>query len=324
MSPLFENSLTSDSTLAYGVILAGLLADHILVACRLLGLLVTIPGFNHSSLSWHLKILLLVVTAAVITPNVSPLARSALRPAEPQRPLAHASEPAVRLTSHSEPDPDATFAIDGNSSSAIRRSTSSFSALTSGLNFLVLGACEVCLGLMLGLGANLVLQGFRIAGQLIDQQTGWGLVATSALDSEEAGTATGELFYWLGAVLLFALGGHLLLISSLLETFRTFPPGSGSVNVELIPVFSQLVHQSLSLALQLSAPVLATQVLAALILSHAGAIAPHLQQAGTGVGLRIVLATFVLVLTLSGMADRLMELIPATIQTWIPALASTR
>lgn len=322
MLAAFENSLASDPTLAYGLILAGLLADHVLVACRLLGLLVTIPGFNSSSLPWHMKCLLLVVTAATLTPNVSPFARSALRPGETGGRFAQASEPAVRLASHAEPDLGDAVQIDGSSSSSLR--STSLTMLSSGLTFVVLAMCEVCLGLMLGLGAHLILQGFRIAGQMIDQQTGWGLIAAQSLDSDDGGTASGELFYWLGSVLLFALGGHLLLISALLDTFRTFPPGSGSVNVELIPVLSQLVQQSLSLALQLSAPVLATQVLAGLILSHAGTIAPQFQHAGTAVVLRMVLATLVLLLTLSGMTDRLIELIPAIIQTWDPAMTAAQ
>lgn len=323
MFVLFENSPTSDPLLAYALILAGLLADHILVACRLLGLLMTIPGFNSASLPWHLKCLLLAVTAAVITPNVSQFAHSALRPGGAGGRLARATEPAIRPASHAETDARDAVQIDGNASSGIRRSAS-LSVLTSGLNFLVLAICEVCLGLILGLGANLILQGFRIAGQLIDQQTGWGLAAASVLDSDEAGSATGELFYWLGAVLLVVLGGHLLMISTLLETFRTFPPGSGSVSMELVPVLSQLVQLSLSLALQLSAPVLATQVLAGLILSHAGTIAPQFQSAGTAVVLRIVLATLVLLLTLSGMTERLMELIPSAIQTSVSATTSAR
>ncbi len=36
-----------------------------------------------------------------------------------------------------------------------------------------------------------------MAGQLIDQQMGWGL-SMASLDGEETGTFTGELLFWMG------------------------------------------------------------------------------------------------------------------------------
>ncbi len=312
MLPGFD-PLTADPVLAYGLVLAGLLADYVLVACRLLGLLLVTPGFNSSALPLHLRCLLLIVTAAVITPNVSLTARTALQPREPHRQFTSTTDPAVRPVSHAELDPDDTTLVDGYEPAATYSGT--FSALHSGIEFLRLAGCEVCLGLMLGICANLIVQAFRIAGQLIDQQTGWGIVSAASLDSDEAGSVTGELLFWMGTVMLFVLGGHLLLISTLLGTFQTFPPGGGNVDVELIPLLSQLVQQALSLALQLSAPVLAIQVLVGLILSHAGTVAPQFQHSGTGVVVRLVLATLVLLLTLSGVTDRMLEVIPASIQT---------
>ncbi len=303
----------ADPLLAYGLVLAGLLADYVLVACRLFGLLVAIPGFNSSALPLHLRCLLLVVTAAVITPNVSLTARTAFPQRDSQQKFALATDKAVQPVAHQEPEADDAFQVDGADSSYGHRSRS-VSRLHSGVEFVRLAGCEVCLGLILGVCANLIVQGFRVAGQLIDQQTGWGIVSATSLDSDDGGTVTGELLFWMGTVMLLVLGGHLVLISTLLGTFQTFPPGSGHVDVELIPVLSQLVQQSLSLALQLSAPVLAIQVLAGLILSHAGTIAPQIQHSGTGVIVRLVLATLVLLLTLSGMTDRMLEAIPASIQ----------
>lgn len=302
----------ADSWVAYGPLLAGLLADHILVACRLLGLLVALPGLNASALPLHLRCLLLIVTAAVITPNVSPQARTTFQKSEPQRQFVEASVRPVRPASHEELGPAHAISIDDAEWSA--SASPSFQVLASGIAFGRLAGCEACLGLLLGICANVIVQAFRMAGHLVDQQTGWGIVSATALDSEDSGTVTGELLFWMGTVMLFVMGGHLLLISTLLSTFHTFPPGHGDVTVDLIPVLSQLIQQSLSLALQLSAPVLAIQVLASLILSHAGTIAPQFQQSGTGTVVRVGLAALILLLTLSGMAERMLEAIPASIQ----------
>lgn len=317
MLPEFNNTFSIDPTVAYGLMLAGLLADHVLVACRLMGLLVTIPGLNGSALSLHLKCLLLLVTAAVITPNVSHSAKAALQPRATNRHVTQIEDQTVRPVAHAELVPAEGVQIDGRTA----ESHSSPPVLSSGVEFIRLAICELCLGLILGLGANLVLQGFRMAGQLIDQQLGWGF-STASLDGGDAGTPTGEMLFWMGTVLLFVLGGHLLLVSTLIGTFQTFPPGCGSVNVELVPLMSQLVQQSLILALQLSAPVIATQVLAGLILSHAGAVAPQFQHSGTALAIRVVLASAVLLLTFGGLADRLLDLIPTVIETGVGAISN--
>ena len=119
----------------------------------------------------------------------------------------------------------------------------------------------------------------------------------------------------MGNLLLLVLGGHLLLVSTLLQTFRTFPPGCGSAPLELVPVALQLIQQSLGLALQLSAPVIAAQVLVGLIVAHASSAAPQFQNVGTASIVKIVVALGVLTLALTGTTERLIELIPGTQQS---------
>lgn len=281
-----ENSITDASWLAYGFTLIALMADHLLVGCRLVGLLVTLPGCNPSTVPWHLRALLVVVMAGMITPNVSLSARRVLNPVEQQFAMVEFQ------------DTDA---------SSVRN--------VAAVDLFGLAAGEVCLGLLLGIGANLILQGFRMAGQLVDQQTGLGLVSAAGIDGEEGGTIFGELLFWMGNLLLLLLGGHLLLVSTLLQTFRTFPPGCGSAPLELVPVAMQLIQQSLGLALQLSAPVIAAQVLVGLIVAHASSAAPQFQNVGTASIVKIVVALGVLTLALTGTTERLIELIPSTQQS---------
>lgn len=314
MPSALENSFADASLVAYGVTLLALLADHLLVGCRLLGLLVALPGCNPATIPWQLRAMLLVVMAGMITPNVSLSARGALRPAATTsasreiQPVSHdrqllQEKPAVELDSTSR----------SHSVPAARE-------LTAIVRFLGLGAGELCLGFLLGIGANLILQGFRMAGQLIDQQTGLGITSSAGIDGEEGGSAMGELLFWIGNLLLILLGGHLLLVSTLLETFRAFPPGCGAAPLDILPVAAELIQQSLSLALQLSAPVIAAQILVGLIVAHASSVAPQFQGVGTSAMLKVGIAMGVLALALSGTTERLIELIPGTQQIVLQAL----
>ncbi|MES2788979.1 MAG: flagellar biosynthetic protein FliR [Planctomycetota bacterium] len=320
MPSALENSFADASLLAYGLAMSGLLADYFLVGCRLLGLLVTLPGCNLSTVPWQLRCLLLVVMAGMITPNVSLSARPALRPAEPLS--TQMAENSIRPVVHEDRISIDTREVDRSSS--LSRSLRTTNSPASILALIGLAASELCLGALLGIGASLIVQGFRMAGQLIDQQTGLGLVAASGIDGEDGGSAMGELLFWVGNLLLIVLGGHLLLVSTLLETFRTFPPGCGGAPLDLLPVSSQLIQRSLSLALQLSAPVLAIQILVGLVIVHASSVAPQFQNVGTSSILRIAIALGVLTLALTGTTERLIELIPETQQMILQAIQATR
>lgn len=298
MPSALENSIADASLVAYGLTLLALLADHLLVGCRLLGLLVTVPGCNPSTVPWQLRALLLVMMAGMITPNVSVAARQALPPGGQQFVMTQ-------------------FEDETTDSDSVRHATK---ATRSVGVFLGLAAGEICLGFLLGIGANLILQGFRMAGQLIDQQTGLAVPSSAGIDGEDSGSALGELLFWMGNLLLILLGGHLLLVSTLLETFRAFPPGCGDAPLDVMAVAMQLIRQSLSLALQLSAPVIAAQILVGLIVAHASSVAPQFQSVGTGSILKIVVALGVLTLALTGATERLMDLIPGTQQDVLQAL----
>jgi len=282
------------------------LADHGLVFCRLLGLLALIPGISNSALSWQLRGILLLTLAGVITPNVSHDAHSVL------------TGNAIAQISFEQPAVPGIATIDRDAERGQRDDSTPKFPDRSWFAWIHLASAELCLGVLLGAGANLVLQGFRMAGALIEQQLGLSIASNNLSSGESEATGTGELFFWLGGALFLIAGGHLLFISTLLDTFRQFPVAYGEIDRHWGEVVVVLVHQSFKLALQLAAPIVATQILASTILSHAGAAAPQFNSLGVTVPLRFAAACLILVLTLSGLTDRLLESIPAMLSASVP------
>jgi flagellar biosynthesis protein FliR len=297
--------MTSDTLLlpsGPGQIAFRLLADHLLVFCRLLGMLVLIPGLNTQALGWQLRATLLVTLAAIITPNVSTEVQAVFNSNQ------------IQQASREEPTFDGSDVIEpeGLASGENRPQLQGHRSFS---DWVFACITELCLGLILGIGANLVLQSFRMAGTLLEQQTGMSLGATEAQDLEASETGSGALFFGLGAVLFLIAGGHLLCVSTLLDTFHDFPVGYGSRTSELPIVVAGLIEQSLKLALQLAAPLIATQILVSFCLSYAGSTAPHFNGTGVAVPIRIVTASVVLSLTFSGLSERLLDVIPKVLET---------
>ena len=176
-------------------------------------------------------------------------------------------------------------------------------------------ACgEFVLGCMLGLGVRVLFSALAVAGELIDQQA--GLVMRQVFDPLGAGEAgpTGGALAWLGVVALLGLPaaeGHLGLVETMLGHFTAVPVGSVA-GVPASTLLVVLVEQSLRLALEVAAPVLAVMSLITLAVGWLGRSAPRLRAESLVAPVRAAVCVTILVATVPGagalFADRLIAL----------------
>jgi flagellar biosynthesis protein FliR len=91
------------------------------------------------------------------------------------------------------------------------------------LELLALVMQQVVVGLLLGVVANFVFEGIRMAGELMDIQMGFGManVIDPALNMRQ--TLFGEVNYLLAVLLFLTMNGHHLLFRALLKTFARVP-----------------------------------------------------------------------------------------------------
>lgn len=175
---------------------------------------------------------------------------------------------------------------------------------------------EFALGLALGLGVMIVLSGLQLAGELIDQQTGFSLGEISNPGLEINGSITGQFLFLFGVTLLLTaepFNGHLLLVGSLVETFQTLPVGEATLTNSTYDLLITLVHQSLVLGIQVAAPLLAVMSLVALTMGFLGHTVPQLNILVIGFPIRTSISLLVIAMTLTGAADLIVEAVPETI-----------
>jgi flagellar biosynthetic protein FliR len=194
------------------------------------------------------------------------------------------------------------------------------------LEYALVAVGEVSLGLVLGLGVFIVLSGFQLAGELIDQQTGtlFGEVVDPGLDT--SGSTTGQMLYLLGVAAFLTMtpmGGHLLMVSGLVETFQTLPVGEALVSTPAIELLRDLVHQSLVLGIQVAAPLLAAMSLVALTMGFLGHTVPQINVLVVGFPVRALVSLVILGLTISGVGRAVVDVVPVVIDRLTAALAGT-
>src|SRR5258708_2174690 len=125
------------------------------------------------------------------------------------------------------------------------------------LEYAWLALFEFAVGIALGLGVMTIVSGLQMAGSLIDAQIGVSLGSVFNPEFETDASLSGELLHQLGLVIFLIVRGHHLMVSALIDTVQTLPVGYAWISPPAIQLLTDLVHHSLVLAVQTSAPGLA-------------------------------------------------------------------
>lgn len=96
---------------------------------------------------------------------------------------------------------------------------------TGGVSLLVVALTQVAVGLTLGFVTQLLLGAIAAAGSLIDVFGGFALAQGFDPLSMNMNTVFGKFHQMLAIMLLFATGGHLMVVGGLLRTFELLPLG---------------------------------------------------------------------------------------------------
>ena len=287
-----------------------------LVLVRMSGLMAIGPLFGQSFVPVNIRVLLVLVMSILITPTLHGQSGAGFRRLDDDRNnrLSRSEVPLPlrdrfdRLLERAGKHQDAELTRDEFQAPLRIPSTV--------LDYAWIGVGEFALGLVLGLGVLIILSGLQLAGELIDQQTGLSLGEISNPGLEVTGSITGNFLFLLGTAVMLIMeptGGHLLIISALVETFQTLPVGDAFVSTETVGLLRDLVHQSLVLGIQVAAPLIAMMSLVALTMGFLGHSVPQINVLIIGFPIRALVSLMVLGLTFSGASRMIVDSVPAVI-----------
>jgi flagellar biosynthetic protein FliR len=170
------------------------------------------------------------------------------------------------------------------------------------IDYGVLVGGELAIGLVLGLGVQILFLAPQVAGQLVSQMSGIALadVFNPSLDSEIP--VFSQLLYFFSLAIFVIIGGHRLVMAGLLETFEVIPPGQASLLATFSESFTTLVAQSLELGLRAAAPTVMALLLATLIMGLISRTVPQLNVMSLGFGVSAITTMVVLSASLGGVA----------------------
>lgn len=281
-----------------------------LVLIRMSGLMVIGPIFGQASVPVNIRVLLAIAFGLLLTPLQAERhqrgwdvldgnADGQLTAEEiPAGLLPHFER---RLRNSGVPADGALQRADDRQTLPIPESIWDYARIAAG---------ELILGLLLGTGVMTVISGLQIAGQLIDQQSGLGLGEIFNPDLGGSVSITGQTLLWLGTAVLLMLsplGGHLLMVRILAETFDTMPVGEAVLSSTTGELLMLLIQQSLLLGLRVAAPVMVMMSLIDLTLGFLNHSVPQINIQAVGFSLRAVFGTLILMVTLTSVSDAIVS-----------------
>lgn len=161
---------------------------------------------------------------------------------------------------------------------------------------------EALVGLLMGLGVNILFSGIQVAGQVVSQLSGLSLADVFSPGFEEDVSIFSQLFYFVTLAVFVAVGGHRIMTQALLDTFAAAPPGHAALGTSFVEVLVGILTQSFALGIRAAAPLMVALLLSNLVLGLISRTLPQINVIAVGFGLNAMLALGVLFLSIGAAA----------------------
>jgi flagellar biosynthesis protein FliR len=123
---------------------------------------------------------------------------------------------------------------------------------------------EALFGVLLGTSALIVVTSLQLGGQWLQGLSPIADAASSDSQSDETSTALERCMSLLAMVLFLLLGGHRMLMATVLDSWIAFPPGSLAYSAHWLSQLNGLIAQALSFGLRAVLPVAFTMLMSQL------------------------------------------------------------
>jgi flagellar biosynthetic protein FliR len=163
-------------------------------------------------------------------------------------------------------------------------------------------ASEALIGLLLGLGINILFSGIQVAGQIVSQLSGLSLAEVFSPGFDDEVSVFSQLFYFLTLAVFVAVGGHRIVTEALLDTFASAPPGHASIGTDFVDVLVAILTQSFVLGIRAAAPLMVALLMSNLVLGLISRTLPQINVIAVGFSVNALLAMAVLFLSVGAAA----------------------
>lgn len=171
---------------------------------------------------------------------------------------------------------------------------------------LVMALEQIVFGLLLGLMVQMLFTVMTMLGQIISLQMGLAMAVMNDPVNGASVPLQGQILMALGAFLFLGLGGHLVAIDIVVESFRTWPAGASLFQLDLARIV-RLLGWVFGASLVLAMPVVIAMLIVNMGFGVITRSAPALNIFALGFPLGMIAGLLCLLLTVFGVPERFSE-----------------
>ncbi len=159
---------------------------------------------------------------------------------------------------------------------------------------------EILVGLILGLGARLMMGALQVAGAAAGIASGLGFAQQIDPVASQPAAVFSGFFSLLGLVLILSVGLHRVMIEAAADSYTIFPAGGLPPIGDATQFVIDAVSNSFRLGIQIAAPVLIFSLIFNIALGLVSRLIPQVQVFMTALPLSVTLGLAVVALGLGG------------------------
>lgn len=159
---------------------------------------------------------------------------------------------------------------------------------------------EIIIGLIMGLGARLMMSALQVAGATAGIASGLGFAQQIDPIASQPAAIFSAFFSMLGLVLIMSVGLHRVMIEAAADSYAIFPPGAFPPIGDATQFVINAVSNSFRLGIQIAAPVLIFSLIFNIALGLVSRLIPQVQVFMTALPLSVTLGLAVIALGLGG------------------------
>lgn len=157
---------------------------------------------------------------------------------------------------------------------------------------------EALFGMALGFVAQLLFSSIEIAGNLTDFQVGFSMGAVYDPAMGAQASNYGRTYYWIAIAVFFMLDMHLILMDTILNSFKVIPLGTANIYSTgfgaILRVFSEVFVLGISLAI----PMIITALVTDVVLGVVSRTVPQINVFMLGMPMKSMISFFIFIISI--------------------------
>lgn len=187
---------------------------------------------------------------------------------------------------------------------------------TSGIGLLIL-AQQLLIGFAMGFALRLVFSAIDMAGTLISNQAGLGFATAYDPQNTSQTPVISEFIGFLALLVFLSINGHLMVITTVIQSFTAIPVGLGAVKPASWQNIAAAGSVIFSSGVFLALPILVTLMITNVALGILGRVAPQLNLIAIGFPVTIVMGFSALLASLNYLSAPFQQLFEYGLQSML-------